>query len=90
MNVVGIISEYNPFHAGHAYHIAEAKRLCNADFAVIVMNGDYVQRGEPAIFDKYTRTRQALEGGADLVFELPVRFGVSSAGDFARVAMACS
>ncbi|MCI5731825.1 MAG: nucleotidyltransferase family protein [Eubacterium sp.] len=84
MNTVGIISEYNPFHAGHAYHIAEAKRLCNADFAVIVMNGDFVQRGEPAIFDKYTRTRQALEGGADLVFELPVRFGVSSAGDFAR------
>lgn len=84
MNTVGIISEYNPFHAGHAYHIAEAKRLCNADFAVIIMNGDFVQRGEPAIFDKYTRTRQALEGGADLVFELPVRFGVSSAGDFAR------
>lgn len=83
MNAVGIISEYNPFHAGHAYHIAEAKRLSGADYAVIIMNGDFVQRGEPAIFDKYTRTRQALEGGADLVFELPVRFGISSAGDFA-------
>lgn len=83
MSAVGIISEYNPFHAGHAYHIAEAKRLTGADYAVIIMNGDFVQRGEPAIFDKYTRTRQALEGGADLVFELPVRFGISSAGDFA-------
>lgn len=83
MSAVGIISEYNPFHAGHAYHIAEAKRLSGADYAVVIMNGDFVQRGEPAIFDKYTRTRQALEGGADLVFELPVRFGISSAGDFA-------
>ncbi len=83
MNTVGIISEYNPFHKGHAYHIKEAKRLSGASYAVVIMNGDFVQRGEPAIFDKYTRTRQALEGGADLVFELPVRFGISSAGDFA-------
>lgn len=83
MKTVGIISEYNPFHAGHAYHIQEAKRLSGADFAVVIMNGDFVQRGEPAVYDKYTRTRQALEGGADLVFELPVRFGISSAGDFA-------
>lgn len=83
MNAVGIISEYNPFHSGHAYHIREAKRLSGSDYAVIIMNGDFVQRGEPAIYDKYTRTRQALEGGADLVFELPVRFGISSAGDFA-------
>ncbi len=84
---VGIISEYNPFHAGHAYHIREAKRLTGARYAVVVMNGDFVQRGEPAIFDKYTRTRQALEGGADLVFELPVRYGISSAGDFAMGAV---
>lgn len=83
MKTVGIISEYNPFHAGHAYHIQEAKRLSGADFAVVILNGDFVQRGEPAVYDKYTRTRQALEGGADLVFELPVRFGISSAGDFA-------
>ncbi len=83
MNIVGIISEYNPFHKGHAYHIKEAKRLSGASFAVVIMNGNFMQRGEPAIFDKYTRTRQALKGGADLVFELPVRFGISSAGDFA-------
>ena len=83
MNVVGIIAEYNPFHKGHAYQIQKAKELCGAEFAVVVMNGDFVQRGEPAIFDKYTRTKEALLGGADLIFELPVRFGLSSAGDFA-------
>ena len=83
MKAVGIISEYNPFHEGHAYHIEQAKKLSGADFAVVIMNGDFVQRGEPAIIDKYTRTTQALRGGADLVFELPVRFGISSAGDFA-------
>lgn len=83
MNVVGIIAEYNPFHEGHAYQIQKAKGQCGAEFAVVVMNGDFVQRGEPAIFDKYTRTKEALLGGADLIFELPVRFGLSSAGDFA-------
>lgn len=83
MNVVGIIAEYNPFHKGHAYQIQKAKKQCGAEFAVVVMNGDFVQRGEPAIFDKYTRTKEALWGGADLIFELPVRFGLSSAGDFA-------
>lgn len=83
MNVVGIIAEYNPFHEGHAYQIQKAKEQCGAKFAVVVMNGDFVQRGEPAIFDKYTRTKEALLGGADLIFELPVRFGLSSAGDFA-------
>lgn len=83
MKTVGIIAEYNPFHGGHAYHIQEAKRLSGADFVVVILNGDFMQRGEPAMTDKYTRTRQALEGGADLVFELPVRFGISSAGDFA-------
>ena len=83
MNVVGIIAEYNPFHEGHAYQIQKAKEQCGAEFAVVVMNGDFVQRGEPSIFDKYTRTKEALLGGADLIFELPVRFGLSSAGDFA-------
>lgn len=83
METVGIISEYNPFHKGHAYHIQRSKELTGAKYAVVIMNGDFVQRGEPAIRDKYTRTKQALEGGADIVFELPVRFGLSSAGDFA-------
>lgn len=79
----GIICECNPFHSGHAHLIREARRQSGADFVIAVMSGDFVQRGEPAVFDKYTRTRQALEGGADIVFELPVRFSLSSAGDFA-------
>ena len=83
MNVVGIIAEYNPFQSGHAYHIRQAKELAKADYVVVILSGDFVQRGEPAIFDKYSRTQDALNGGADLVFELPVRFSLSSAGDFA-------
>lgn len=83
MGTVGIISEYNPFHSGHAYQIRKAKELSGADYAVVIMNGDFVQRGEPAVFDKYLRVEKALEGGADLIFELPLRFGISSAGDFA-------
>ncbi len=83
MRVVGIIAECNPFHEGHAYLIQRAKEITGATYAVVILNGDFVQRGEPAIFDKYTRARAVLDGGADLVFELPVRFGISSAGDFA-------
>lgn len=83
MSVTGIICEYNPFHEGHRYHIQKAREWTGADTVVAVMNGDFVQRGEPAIVDKYTRTRMALAGGADFVFELPVRYGISSAEDFA-------
>lgn len=83
MNVVGIIAEFNPFHSGHAHLIHQAKEITGSEYAVVVMNGSFVQRGEPAVFSKYHRTRAALEGGADLVLELPVRFGISSAGDFA-------
>ncbi|MBO6107921.1 MAG: nucleotidyltransferase family protein [Eubacterium sp.] len=83
MNVVGIIAEYNPFHSGHAYQIRTAKEMADADYVVVILSGDFVQRGEPAVFDKYSRTKDALEGGADLVFELPVRYSLSSAGDFA-------
>lgn len=83
MNVVGIIAEFNPFHEGHTYLIQKAKEETGSDLAVVIMNGDFVQRGEPAIFDKYKRTEAALKGGADMVLELPLRFGVSSAGDFA-------
>lgn len=82
-SAVGIIAEYNPFHNGHAYHIRQAKELSGADFAVVVMSGDFVQRGEPAIFHKYTRARMALSCGADLVFEIPSVFAASSAEDFA-------
>ena len=84
MKTVGIIAEYNPFHNGHAYQITEAKRITGADYAVVVMSGNFVQRGTPAVWDKYTRTRAALLGGADLVFELPVVYATASAEYFAE------
>lgn len=83
MSVAGIICEYNPFHEGHKFHIEKVRELTGADTVVALMNGDFMQRGEPAIVDKYIRARMALAGGADLVFELPVRYGLSSAEDFA-------
>lgn len=83
MNAVGLIVEYNPFHNGHLYHMEEAKRLTNAEYAVCVMSGNFVQRGAPAIVDKYTRAQMALACGADLVIELPAAFATGSAEDFA-------
>lgn len=88
MKIVGIIAEYNPFHKGHAYQLRKAKELSGANFAVIVMSGDFVQRGEPALTDKYLRTEMALRGGADLVLELPVPYATGSAETFARGAVA--
>jgi predicted nucleotidyltransferase len=83
MKTIGIIAEYNPFHSGHAYQIREIRERFGADYVVVVMSGDFVQRGEPAVFDKYLRTEIALNCGADLILELPVCFAVSSAEDFA-------
>ena len=85
---VGIIAEYNPIHNGHAYHIREAKKLANADYCVVALSGDFVQRGEPALYDNYTRTAMALSCGADLVLELPSVFATSSAEDFASCGVA--
>lgn len=87
MRTVGIIAEYNPFHTGHAYHLKKAKELSGADYAVVVMSPDFVQRGEPAVFDKYTRAQMALLNGADLVVELPVCYAAGSAEYFARGAV---
>lgn len=85
---VGIIAEYNPFHDGHAYHIRKAKEISQADYCIVAMSGDFVQRGAPAIYDKYTRTAMALSCGADLVIELPSVFASSSAEDFAASGIA--
>jgi len=82
-HVVGLITEYNPFHNGHKYHIEKAKEVTGADYAVIVMSGNFVQRGAPAIASKYTRTKMALECGGDLVIELPTVYATSSAEHFA-------
>lgn len=87
MKTLGIITEYNPFHKGHAYMIEEAKRKAGADRVVAVMSGSFVQRGEPAIFDKWTRAEAALKNGVDMVLELPVLFAASNAENFARAAV---
>jgi len=87
MRTVGIIAEYNPFHTGHEYHIQKAKECAGADFAVVVMSPDYVQRGSPAVFDKYTRAQMALQCGADLVLALPVCYATGSAEYFAEGAV---
>ena len=86
-NVVGVVAEYNPFHNGHEYHLQQAKKLTGADACIVVMSGDFVQRGAPAIFDKYTRTAMALQGGADLVLEIPSLFATGSAEDFASASV---
>ena len=83
MKVCGVICEYNPFHNGHAYQLSRAKELTNADFLVCAMSGAFVQRGEPACLDKWTRAEAALRCGADLVLELPALFAVRAAQDFA-------
>ena len=83
MKTVGIIAEYNPFHLGHEYQIQQIRRQTGAEHIVVVMSGDFVQRGTPAWTDKFLRTQMALAGGADLVFELPVHFAVASAENFA-------
>lgn len=85
MQVTGIIAEFNPFHEGHQYLIRKAKET--ADYVIIVMSGDYVQRGEPALLPKHLRAKTALENGADLVFELPVHIAASSAEGFASGAV---
>ena len=82
MKTLGIITEYNPFHKGHTYMIEEAKRKAGADRVVVVMSGSFVQRGEPAIFDKWTRAEAALKNGVDMVLELPVLFAASKAETF--------
>lgn len=88
MKTVGIIAEYNPFHNGHLYQLEQLRARTGADFVIVAMSGDFVQRGEPAVYDKYTRTRMALAAGVDLVLELPVCFATGSAEDFAACGVA--
>lgn len=83
MKIVGIVAEFNPLHNGHKYIIDYAKNELKADYIVIAMSGDYVQRGEPAIFDKWIRTKSALLAGADAVFMLPVTISTASANYYA-------
>ena len=88
MKITGIVAEYNPFHNGHAYQIKKAREVTDCDYCIAVISGDFVQRGEVAVFSKYLRTKMALLCGADLVLEIPSIFAVSSAEDFAAGAVA--
>lgn len=87
MRVLGLVVEYNPFHNGHIYHIEEAKKIVKPDVTIIVMSGNFVQRGEPAIVDKWIRSDIALDHGIDLVVELPFVYAVQSADYFAQGAL---
>ena len=82
MSTVGLITEYNPFHNGHLYHLEASKKITGADTVICVMSGSFVQRGEPAVIDKYTRTAMALANGMNLLVELPVFYSCSSAEYF--------
>ena len=87
MKICAIICEYNPFHNGHLHHIREAKRLSGADYVLCLMSGNFVQRGEAAILDKYTRAKHAVFAGADVVIELPTVYATSNAEIFAKGAI---
>ena len=85
--VVGIIAEYNPFHNGHLYHLLQAKDLAQADYVVAVISGNFTQRGDTSIVDKWTKAYMAICGGCDLVLELPTVYSISSAENFASGAV---
>ena len=81
-NVLGIIAEYNPFHNGHLYHLEESKKITNSNFTICVMSGNFIQRGNTSIVNKWIKTEMALLNGIDLVIELPVIYSISSAENF--------
>ena len=87
MQAVGLVVEYNPFHNGHLHHVTTAKKATNANIAIAVMSGQFLQRGEPALVDKWTRTKMALASGVDIVIELPYAFSTAPANIFAKGAV---
>lgn len=82
--VLGIVAEYNPFHNGHQYHINESKKAVNADYTVAIMSGNFVQRGDTSLVNKWAKAEMAIKNGIDLVIELPLLYSVSSAENFAE------
>ena len=87
MNAVGIICEYNPFHNGHLYHINKIKELYPSDLIILVMSGNFLQRGEVSLINKWDKTKIALKYGIDLVVELPFHFSSQAADIFAHGAI---
>ena len=84
MKACGIIVEYNPFHNGHRYHAQQARQQSGAEVVIAIMSGNFLQRGEPALLDKWARAEEALQNGVDLVIELPTAWSVQSADYFAK------
>ena len=82
--VLGIVAEYNPFHNGHLYHINESKKAVNADYTIVIMSGNFVQRGDTSLIDKWSKAQMAIQNGVDLVIELPLLYSISSAENFAE------
>lgn len=87
MKATGIVVEYNPFHNGHLHHLQQTRIKTNSDIVIAVMSGNFLQRGEPALVDKWTRSKMAIAGGVDLVIELPYAFATAQASDFAKGAI---
>lgn len=88
MNLLGLVVEYNPFHNGHKYHLEKSKELAKATHTMAIMSGSFLQRGEPALLDKYTRAEIAVKNGVDLVVELPTLYSCQSAEIFSHGAIA--
>ena len=86
-NVLGIVAEYNPFHNGHFHHLIESKTITNSDYSIAVMGGNFTQRGDVSIVDKWVKAQMAIENGIDLVIELPTLYTISSAENFASGAI---
>lgn len=85
--VLGVIAEYNPFHNGHLYHINESKKAVNANYTVAIISGNFVQRGDTSLIDKWSKAEMAIQNGIDLVIELPLIYSISSAENFAEGAI---
>ena len=88
MKATGIVVEYNPFHNGHLHHLEQTKERAGTDLVIAVMSGQFLQRGEPAFADKWTRTEMALANGVDLIIELPYVYATAQASDFSKGALA--
>ncbi|HIY58249.1 MAG TPA: nucleotidyltransferase [Candidatus Tetragenococcus pullicola] len=84
MRASGVIAEYNPFHNGHRYHVEKAREISHAEVIIAVMSGNFLQRGEPAIIDKWSRANEALHNGVDLVVELPIQWSLQAADYFGK------
>ena len=85
--ILAIIAEYNPFHNGHLYHLQKSKKELKPDYSICIMSGNFCERGDTFIIDKWSKTEAALKCGFDLVIELPVIYSISSAENFAEGAL---